>query len=124
MEKGKDKILFICTVNRSRSVTAEHLYQFDPRFEVKSAGTSYNAITTISPYNLKWADYIFVMEGFHKKWIKDAFPEIYETRNISGLYIPDIYNYMQPELVEMIKEKFERVWRRIEKINKIIEKYS
>lgn len=123
MEKEKSKILFVCTMNKSRSLTADHIYQDDPRFEVRSAGTSYTATNSvISPENLKWADYIIVMEGFHRGWIRDAFPEIYETKNISGLYIRDIYGYMQPELIELIKQKFENVWNRIERINKIIEK--
>jgi predicted protein tyrosine phosphatase len=28
------------------------------------------------------------------------------------LYIEDIYDFMQPELVAVLKEKFEEVWRR------------
>lgn len=28
------------------------------------------------------------------------------------LYIEDIYDYMQPELIVVLKEKFEDVWRR------------
>ncbi|MEO0469031.1 MAG: hypothetical protein AAF206_05380 [Bacteroidota bacterium] len=39
----KKKILFICIVNRMRSATAHEIYQDDPRFEVKSAGTDPSA---------------------------------------------------------------------------------
>ena len=124
MKKEKPKILFVCTMNKSRSLTADHIYQDDPRFEVRSAGTSITARKVITPENLKWADYIIVMEGFQRGWIREVFPEIYETKNISGLYIRDIYTYMDPELVELIKEKFEKVWYRIERINKIVEKES
>lgn len=28
------------------------------------------------------------------------------------LYIEDIYDYMQPELIAVLQEKFEDVWRR------------
>ena len=123
MKKEKPKILFVCTMNKSRSLTADHIYQSDPRFEVRSAGTSYTATNSvISPQNLKWADYVIVMEGFHRDWIRDAFPDIYETISISGLYIPDIYNYMQPELIELVKKKFENVWNRLERMNRIMEK--
>jgi hypothetical protein len=32
-------ILFVCTINKMRSLTAERIYQKDERFKVKSAGT-------------------------------------------------------------------------------------
>ncbi|MDX2306237.1 MAG: hypothetical protein NW226_25740 [Microscillaceae bacterium] len=32
-------ILFVCTMNKLRSLTAEHIYAQDSRFEVKSVGT-------------------------------------------------------------------------------------
>ncbi len=40
---SKLKILFVCTVNRMRSLTAHKIYENDDRFDVKSAGTDKTA---------------------------------------------------------------------------------
>jgi hypothetical protein len=41
-----------------------------------------------------------------------GFPQWYEKKPIVCLYIEDIYDYMQPELIAVLKEKFEDVYRR------------
>lgn len=40
MMSERKKILFVCTVNRMRSATAEKIYEDDVRFEVQSAETT------------------------------------------------------------------------------------
>jgi len=105
----KLKLLFVCTVNRMRSATAHKIYENDSRFEVKSAGTDKMANTVLSAEILNWADSIVVMEKHHRNYIRKYFPEIYKTKKIVCLYIPDIYEYMQPELIEMLKIKIEDV---------------
>ena len=111
-EIRKLKLLFVCTVNRMRSATAQKIYENDIRFEVKSAGTDKTANTVLSAEILNWADSIVVMEKHHRNYIRKHFPEMYRTKKIVCLYIPDIYGYMQPELVEILKMKIEDVDRR------------
>jgi predicted protein tyrosine phosphatase len=108
----KLKILFVCTVNRMRSATAHKTYENDPRFEVKSAGTDPRANTVISPDLLNWADSIIVMEKHHRNFIRQKFPDIYINKKIVCLYIPDEYDYLQKELIYIIKNKFENVYKR------------
>jgi predicted protein tyrosine phosphatase len=108
----KLKILFVCTVNRMRSATAHKTYENDPRFEVKSAGTDPRANTVISPDLLNWADSIIVMEKHHRNFIRQKFPDIYMNKKIVCLYIPDEYDYLQKELIYIIKNKFENVYKR------------
>jgi predicted protein tyrosine phosphatase len=108
----KLKILFVCTVNRLRSATAHKIYEDDIRFEVTSAGTDKRAITVISLDLLTWADSIVVMEKHHRNFIRQKFPDIYKNKKIVCLYIPDEYDYMQKELIYIIKEKFEDVFQR------------
>lgn len=105
----KKKILFVCTINRMRSKTAQSIYENDTRIEVKSAGTNKGAETVLSQELLDWADSIIVMEKHHRNTIRKQFPEIYSNKKIVCLYIPDEYDYMQPELVISIKSKFEDV---------------
>ncbi|MBS1508689.1 MAG: protein tyrosine phosphatase [Bacteroidetes bacterium] len=108
----KLKLLFVCTVNRMRSATAHRVYEGDSRFEVKSAGTDHSANTVLTEEILTWADRIVVMEKYHRNHIRKHFPDIYKTKRIVCLYIPDEYDYMQPELIEILKVKVEDVYSR------------
>ena len=106
------KILFVCTVNRMRSATAHRIYEGDSRFEVKSAGTDETANTVLSEELLNWTDAVIVMEKGHRNFIRNNYPDMYKSKKIVCLYIPDDYDYMQPELIAILKEKFEDVFRR------------
>ena len=109
---GKPRILFVCTVNRMRSATAHKIYENDDRFEVDSAGTDRTANVVLEEWHLEWADVVVVMEKQHRNKIRERFPHWYEKKPIVCLYIEDIYDYMQPELIIVLTEKFEDVWRR------------
>ena len=108
----KKHILFVCTVNRMRSASAQQIYKDDPRFEVKSAGISSVAATVLTRELLLWADAIVVMEKHHRNFIRKQFPDIYTDKKIVCLYIPDEYDYMQKELIYILREKFEDVYRK------------
>lgn len=95
-----------------RSVTAQKIYSEDPRIEVKSAGTDKGAETVINQELVDWADSIVVMEKHHRNTIRKLFPETYKRKKIACLYIPDEYEFMQPELVNLLKFRFEDVYNR------------
>jgi predicted protein tyrosine phosphatase len=95
-----------------RSATAHKIYDGDERFEVKSAGTDNSANTVISNELLTWADSIVVMEKHHRNFIRQKFPDIYKNKTIVCLYIPDDYDYMQAELIIILKDKVEDVYKR------------
>lgn len=109
---NKRKILFVCTINKMRSATAHRLYEEDERFIVKSAGTDKNAAVVLDTHLLQWADTVVVMEKEHRNFIRKHYPEIYDAKKIVCLYIPDLYDYMQAELIAMLKDKFEDIYRR------------
>ena len=106
------RILFVCTVNRMRSATAYEIYKDDQRFEADSAGTDIHAATPLEEWHLEWADAIVVMEKHHRNAIRSKFPDLYDKKPIVCLYIEDIYDFMQPELIAIVREKFEDVYRR------------
>jgi len=108
----RKKILFICTVNRMRSATAEKIYEDDVRFEVQSAGTHPSANQVLDEYLMEWADAIVVMEKAHRNFIRAKFPTYYATKKIVCLYIPDEYRYMDEGLIALLKSKFEGVYQR------------
>ncbi|MDG1333359.1 MAG: hypothetical protein P8P74_13570 [Crocinitomicaceae bacterium] len=105
------KILFVCTINRMRSLTAHEIFKSDTRFDVQSAGTAIDAQNRISKENLEWADYILVMERAHRNKIRSEYPKIYESKRILCMYIEDNYDYKDPYLIELLKGKFEFLWK-------------
>lgn len=104
-------ILFVCTINKMRSLTAEKIFQTDNRFSVKSAGTDKGATTYISRDLLEWADFVLVMERKHRNEIRKLYPDLYQMKRIICLYIPDDYDFMDAGLIELLKSKFEYIWK-------------
>ena len=99
------KVLFICNQNQNRSKTAEEL--FKGRFETKSAGL-YNE-KPVTEKQLSWADVVVVMEDLQREEVARRFPKQYMQKRILSLNIPDVYNYNQPELVNMLKSKINKL---------------
>ncbi|PKB88525.1 phosphotyrosine protein phosphatase [Ewingella americana] len=97
-------ILFICSRNQWRSPTAEQVWRDYPGLSVKSAGTSRNAKKSVTADMLKWADVVFTMEQKHKNRLVADFSRILEHKPVHVLDIPDDYQYMDPDLVSIVKE--------------------
>lgn len=95
--------LFICSRNQWRSPTAERVFAVGYGVKTRSAGTSRHAKHTISKQDIAWADLIFVMEHKHKQNIKEKFPQSLQHKKIVVLDIPDEYQYMDEELIEILK---------------------
>jgi predicted protein tyrosine phosphatase len=112
MHQNKQKILFVCTINRMRSATAHTIYKDDSRFEVKSAGTDKSATTVLTNELFTWADAIVVMEKEHRNYIRKNYKDIYNSKRIVCLYVPDNYGYMQQELINLLKARFEEFYNR------------
>lgn len=47
------------------------------------------------------------MEDYHNQEIQEEFPETHQSKMIICLDIPDDYDYMQPELIGILKDKIE-----------------
>lgn len=97
-------LLFICSRNKWRSLAAEKIYKNNRDFNVKSAGTQNSARVRINSQLLVWADIIFVMEKHHKEKLVQNFPQETRNKQIIILEIPDIYKYMDKDLIEEIEE--------------------
>jgi predicted protein tyrosine phosphatase len=97
------KLLFVCTANQQRSPTAEEI--FKDAYETKSVGVSSAARVVLTKAALCWADIVFVMEEWQRKAIAESFPKEYLKKRIIVLDIPDIFNYMDPKLIKLLKDK-------------------
>jgi len=111
--KERLNVLFVCTFNKMRSKTAEEIYKDDERFVVKSAGVDEYAEVPVNLELLVWADYIVVMEEFHRKWLRLNFPIISSNKEILCLGIPDEFDFMDPLLVFLLREKVESIFKDI-----------
>jgi len=99
------KLLFVCSVNRMRSYTAEKIYQKLDRYQVRSRGTESGARVRIAEGDIGWADIIFTMEKRHTNRIRAKFKEKIKGKRIVTLFIDDIYDAMDPALIELLKSK-------------------
>lgn len=98
-------LLFVCTQNRLRSPTAEHVFADWPGVETASAGLGHEAETPVSPELLQWADIVFVMEQAHRRRLAQRFRQHLKRARVICLGIPDDFDYLQPELVELLRRK-------------------
>ena len=96
-------ILFVCSQNKWRSLTAETIFKNNSNYSVKSAGTENGARVRITEKLVSWADIIFVMEKRHKDRLNDRFGMLLDDKELIILDIGDDYKYMDPELIEILK---------------------
>lgn len=101
-------VLFICTQNRLRSPTAEQVFSDWPGIETQSAGLGNEAGNPVSPELLAWSDLIFVMEKSHRNKLSKKFRSFLSNKRVICLDIPDEYEFMDPVLVQLLKEKVTR----------------
>ena len=102
------KILFVCSQNKLRSLTAETIYKDFPRYCVKSAGTNQGARVRVTEGLIGWADRIFVMEKNHLNILRKKYREALDGKQLVCLHIPDDYDYMDADLIAVLKLRLSR----------------
>ena len=111
-------VLFVCTMNPHRSRTAHDLFaRLQPSWIVSSAGTALTARQPLSSHTLSCVQQIVCMENDHRLALLKRFPDLKERLrqhnlsvksppttplSISTLAIPDIYNYGDPQLQQLL----------------------
>ena len=103
----RTKILFVCSRNRRRSLTAETIFKGEPAWDVRSAGTEESARIKVTAGQLGWADVIVVMEKRHKERLRQKYPEALAAKPCACLFISDDYEFMDPNLIELLREKMQ-----------------
>jgi predicted protein tyrosine phosphatase len=103
----RTKILFVCSRNRRRSLTAETIFKSDPAWDVRSVGTEESARIKVTAGQLGWADVIVVMEKRHKERLQQKYPEELAAKSCVCLFISDDFEFMDSTLVEILREKME-----------------
>lgn len=100
------KVLFVCSAGILRSPTAAHWAAANCGWNTRSAGCIYGdeAGIPVSQGLIEWADKIYVMEQVHAEILVSDFNV--RADKIDILNIPDQYEYRQPELIEILFDKF------------------
>ncbi len=98
-------VLFICSQNRLRSPTAEQVFATSAGIEVASAGLNNDAENPVTPELLRWSQVIFVMEKAHRSKLAKKFKSSLSGKRVICLDIPDEYEFMDPDLVRLLKAK-------------------
>jgi predicted protein tyrosine phosphatase len=104
----RTKLLFICSQNRFRSLTAERIFSGIPGIQVRSAGTQPDARIVVTEGHVGWADIIFLMEKSHLNRLRRKFPKALRGKQTVTLLIPDDYEFMQPDLIDELHAKVSR----------------
>lgn len=99
------QLLFICSQNRWRSLTAEHLLASHPYLLARSAGTELGARVRVAAGHLGWAEVIFVMEKRHAGRLRAKFGPELRHKPLVNLRIPDDYQLDDPALVALLHER-------------------
>lgn len=101
-------LLFVCSENRLRSPTAEAVFSKYPGIHAIGAGTNKDAETTVSSDLIEWADVVFVMEKSHRNIISKKYKALLQGKRLVCLDIPDNYERMQPELIQLLESRVPR----------------
>jgi predicted protein tyrosine phosphatase len=108
-------ILVICGKNKRRSKTAEQLFKNDNRFTIRSAGVSPKSNRQVSEVDLKWADIVLVMEANQRAKIWGLYRHL-QLPPFEVLNIPDEYEFMDEELVDLLTDRINQCLKTIFKI--------
>lgn len=98
------KLLFICSQNRRRSLTAERIFDGVNGHQARSAGTEEGARIRVTAGDLGWADVIFVMEKRHQDRLRAKYGHHLRGKHLICLHIPDRYVYMDDALVQQLEQ--------------------
>lgn len=99
------KLLFVCSQNRIRSLSAEKYFEDFPLYQVRSVGTQPDARIVVAEGHLGWADIVFCMEKSHLNRLRRKFPEALRGKHVITLHIPDEYEFMDADLLDEIRAK-------------------
>ena len=103
------RVLTVCSANMLRSPTMAHVLSAEPyNFNTRSAGTESYALIPVTEDLLMWCDEVVCADTEHVISIRNKLMSYDLDKPIVNLNIPDIYEYRNPELIELIKERYEQ----------------
>ena len=103
------RVLTVCSANMLRSPTMAHVLSAEPyNFNTRSAGTAGFALIPVTEDLLMWADEVVCADTEHALYVRDKMIQYALDKPIVNLNLPDIYEYRNSKLIELIKERYEQ----------------
>ena len=87
------------------TATAERVFGKDPSLDVRSAGTSIEALVQVNQRMLEWAEIVFVMDAELCRALGRMFPGHPAVDRLVCLDIRDTYQFLDPELVSLLQQR-------------------
>ena len=101
------RVLTVCSANMLRSPTIAHVLSAEPyNFNTRSAGTAGFALIPVTTDLLMWADEIVCADTEHALDIRNKLMDYNLDKVVINLGIPDNYEYRNPDLIKLIKERY------------------
>lgn len=101
------KVLCVCSAGCLRSPTAANVLHTEYGYNTRSAGIEEEyAIVPVTARLLMWADEILCMESWQAQEVHEMLAKMDIQRYVVCLNIEDDFSYMQPELVDLIKQRY------------------
>ena len=105
------KVLCVCSAGLLRSATLQNMLIKEYGYNVRNCGTEESyALIPISEALLLWAnEIVFVNKSNYRSVAWDLAEMKIPEDKIFVLSIPDIYNFNDPELVEICKQQYKEI---------------
>jgi predicted protein tyrosine phosphatase len=104
------RVLTVCSANMLRSPTIAHVLASTPYdYNTRSAGTSDFALIPVTEELLFWADEIVCADTEHAVIVQKRLMDLNLDKPLVNLRIPDIYEYRNPELIMMIRQRYDEI---------------
>jgi predicted protein tyrosine phosphatase len=104
----RPNVLVVCGRNKRRSRTAEYMFKNDMRFNIRSVGLSPKSERQLKEKDILWADLILVMERGQGARILATYREL-EIPKIEVLHVEDEYEYLNPDLIELLEDRINSI---------------
>lgn len=106
---GFKKVLTVCSAGMLRSPTIAWVLGQDPYgYNCRPAGyVQEYALVKVDDVLLTWADEVVCADLEHVYYVKDRLKDLGLDKPLVNLNLPDIYEYRDPELVKLIKERYD-----------------
>jgi predicted protein tyrosine phosphatase len=110
------RVLTVCSANMLRSPTMAHVLSAEPyNYNTRSAGTSDFALIPVTNDLLMWADEIVCADSEHTTVINRMLQKLDIDKPLINLRIPDVYEYRNEGLIDLIKLRYDDIMKAGEK---------
>ena len=99
------KVLTVCSAGLLRSPTIAWYLQSVSDWNCRAAGLHDYALIQVDDVLIEWADMIICADVDKYNLLKSSFGDRLGDKPVYNFNIPDVYQYKEPELIEIIQNE-------------------